>query len=333
MASDLANGTFVGEAKALTFKEVYLQWFATHSPTLKPSTRKTTKQKIEKHLLPHFGKLKMRDISKPYCQEVINKIAQNIKSVDAMKIYANQIFKYAVKMDIIPHNPMAYVTVPKDGSNFVTEGIIEERDYWEKHEIKQFLMIMKNSDDFMDYVLFHLFIYTGARKGEILSLHESDVDFANKTLTLTKTLYYEDKSFSFQTSKTTTSRRTISLDSVTLQLLKKWLTYRKQQLLAAGNGVESNLLLFARFDETPLRLAYPNDKLNNIISKNKLHKVTVHGLRHTHASLLFEAGASIKEVQERLGHSDIKMTMNIYTHVTKTVKEQTATKFQKYLEL
>ncbi|WP_251574765.1 tyrosine-type recombinase/integrase [Paenibacillus sp. MER TA 81-3] len=59
-------------------------------------------------------------------------------------------------------------------------------------------------------------------------------------------------------------------------------------------------------------MAYPNDRLNEIITKYNLHKITVHGLRHTHASLLFEAGASIKEVLERLGHSDIKMTMNIF---------------------
>lgn len=67
--------------------------------------------------------------------------------------------------------------------------------------------------------------------------------------------------------------------------------------------------------------------------KHELHRITIHGLRHTHASLLFEAGASIKEVQERLGHSDIQMTMNIYTHVTDTLKEKTAQKFQKYIEL
>ncbi|WP_407271412.1 tyrosine-type recombinase/integrase [Radiobacillus sp. PE A8.2] len=56
-------------------------------------------------------------------------------------------------------------------------------------------------------------------------------------------------------------------------------------------------------------------------------------MRHTHASLLFEAGASIKELQERLGHSDIQMTMNIYTKVTDTLKEKTAEKFQRYIEL
>lgn len=56
------------------------------------------------------------------------------------------------------------------------------------------------------------------------------------------------------------------------------------------------------------------------------------GLRHAHASLLFEAGASIKELQERLGHPNIQMTMNIYTHVTDTLEEQTAQKFQRFIE-
>lgn len=97
-------------------------------------------------------------------------------------------------------------------------------------------------------------------------------------------------------------------------------------------GSNDDRMVFTREDGTPIRLAYPNDKLNEIIRSNNLHKITVHGLRHTHASLLFEAGASIKEVQERLGHSDIKMTMNIYTHVTKAVKEKTADRFEKFME-
>ncbi|WHY00901.1 site-specific integrase [Neobacillus sp. DY30] len=94
-----------------------------------------------------------------------------------------------------------------------------------------------------------------------------------------------------------------------------------------------NNLVFIRYDGTPLRLAYLNEKLNILIKKHNLHPITIHGLRHTHASLLFEAGASIKEVQERLGHTNIQMTMNIYTHVTNTLKEQTASKLQKYIEL
>ena len=102
----------------------------------------------------------------------------------------------------------------------------------------------------------------------------------------------------------------------------------------AGKGYLNDYnLIFDRDNGSPMRLAYPNDKLATLIKKHNLHKITIHGLRHTHASLLFEAGASIKEVQERLGHSHIQMTMNIYTHVTDYLKEQTAEKFQRYIEL
>lgn len=72
-------------------------------------------------------------------------------------------------------------------------------------------------------------------------------------------------------------------------------------------------LLFTSNENNPLYLDYLNHNLKKIIEENYLEKMTVHGFRHTHCSLLFESGASIKEVQERLGHTDIKTTMNIYS--------------------
>ncbi|MCK0473360.1 tyrosine-type recombinase/integrase [Halalkalibacter sp. APA_J-10(15)] len=75
-----------------------------------------------------------------------------------------------------------------------------------------------------------------------------------------------------------------------------------------------------------------NEKLDRIYQKNpKLPQINVHAFRHTHASLLFAAGASIKDVQVRLGHKDIQTTMDIYTHVTEEAKEKTAEMFQKYM--
>lgn len=67
--------------------------------------------------------------------------------------------------------------------------------------------------------------------------------------------------------------------------------------------------------------------------KYKLSKITTHGLRHTHCSLLFEAGASLKEVQDRLGHSDVKTTMDVYTHVTQKAKDEAILKFSSYIEM
>lgn len=71
----------------------------------------------------------------------------------------------------------------------------------------------------------------------------------------------------------------------------------------------------------------------HVQKKYKLGTITTHGLRHTHCSLLFEAGASLKEVQDRLGHSDVQTTMNIYAHVTKKAKEVAIQKFASYIEM
>ena len=73
------------------------------------------------------------------------------------------------------------------------------------------------------------------------------------------------------------------------------------------------------------------NRINKIIKKHDLKTITVHGLLHTHCSLLFEVGLPIQQVKERLGHSDIQTTMNIYTQVTEKVREQTAERFAKFV--
>ncbi|AQS53418.1 Tyrosine recombinase XerD [Jeotgalibaca dankookensis] len=76
----------------------------------------------------------------------------------------------------------------------------------------------------------------------------------------------------------------------------------------------------------------PNRRMKNVQKRNGLKEITVHGLRHTHCSILFSMGASIKDVQARLGHTDIHTTMNIYAHVTKEDKKDTANHFTKFME-
>jgi integrase len=265
---------------------------------------------------------------------MINEIANSITSVNDIKIQANQVFKYAVIMDILSKNPMEHVTIPKQQKELIKEDIeTDERNYWTKEEVQKFLTLTKKEISFRDQVLFHLLIYTGARKGELVALTWDDIDFEEGSIRLWKTLFQTNGEHIFQTPKTKDSKRLISIDTRSLALLRKWRINQMEEGLAHGERGSGNNIVFTRVDGTPLRLAYLNEKLNILIKKHSLHPITIHGLRHTHASLLFEAGANIKEVQERLGHSDIQMTMNIYTHVTNTLKEQTAAKFQKFIEL
>lgn len=323
----------------LTFQDVYKEWFDQHKKEVKLTTQTAIRCKF-KRVLHKFGRLKIKDITGRYCQRVVNEWAEELKTFNDYKIQANLVFKYAVKKDIIKVNPMEYVTLPKrkDEINFDLE---EENlsKFYTKQELKRFLDAIKNNS--MVYAMFRLLSYTGARKGEICALHWSDINFKKKSIRLNKTLINADGKKMLQTSKTKASRRVISVDDETLSILKKW---RKEQIEA----YLKNSFSFERDDKQPVftnlnhltkkmdycRLAYLNEQLNRIYKNNKhLPRITIHGFRHTHASLLFAAGASIKDVQDRLGHSDIKTTMNIYTHVTNEAKEKTADLFQEYMKL
>lgn len=97
---------------------------------------------------------------------------------------------------------------------------------------------------------------------------------------------------------------------------------------AAQDGEQ---LLFTSEENKPLYLDYVNHNLTKILKENGMSHMTPHGFRHTHCSLLFESGASIKEVQVRLGHTDIKTTTDIYAHVSKRKTEETADRFADFM--
>ncbi|WGV60394.1 Arm DNA-binding domain-containing protein [Brevibacillus brevis] len=210
----LAEGTFITEDKSsVTFEQVFKQWFETISNTYKPAVL----SKFNRRILPHFRKLNMKDISRAYCQDVINKVAEEIKSVENMKMYANQIFEYAISKEILVNNPLKGVIIPKKDEEFIVSADEPERNYWEKIEIKKFFDIAKHECTMRDFIMFHLLIYTGGRKGEVLALRWSDIDFKAKTIHFNKTLFYEKGKYVSLTSKTAASRRFISMDDTTGQ--------------------------------------------------------------------------------------------------------------------
>ncbi|AKG05560.1 site-specific integrase [Salimicrobium jeotgali] len=316
--------------RRFSFKEVYEEWWSIHSQTIKESTQAFVQSKVNRHILPRFGHLKIREISPTYCQRMINEIATEIKSVSDIKVQANQIFKYALKMDYIAKNPMQHTVIPKrDEGELVTK--MDEKNFWNKHEVIHFLSTAKEELDMRNYLMFYLLIYTGIRKGELAALEWKDIDLEKRTMYINKTMFFKNKKEVIQTAKKKASIRSIRIDENTAALLRKWKLQQSEWLLERGINPETKYVL-TRADGRPLRLAHPNDKLNSLIDKHNLSPITVHGFRHTHASLLFEAGATIKEVQERLGHRDIQTTMNVYAHVTDASKGKTADLFAQFMD-
>ncbi len=136
-----------------------------------------------------------------------------------------------------------------------------------------------------------------------------------------------------QPPKTKKGQRVIALDKITLNYLKQWRARQRREYLMLGfNTIQRGQLIFANSNNGFKSLNTPAKWLNKIIKAHNLKKITVHGFRHTSASMLFAAGATIKEVQTRLGHEDAQTTLNIYTHVTKKQDNQAAEKLANYLD-
>lgn len=313
------------------FSELADEWFEQYKNTVRESTYVAQKLAYKKHIFPLFGNLKISRISIPYCQKQVNHWYSYYKKYSNLIGLTSSIFKYALSLRLIRSNPMDAVIRPKR-----KKRIDEERysaPYYEKEELLEFLEIAKNYPDPI-YPIFRILTFTGLRKGELLALRWKDIDFEKSTLSVKQTLATCDKwEIKFQVPKTEKSLRTISIDSETLQVIKRWQLKQKEYFLKMGIKPAKNgeQLLFVSEENKPLYLDYVNHNLKIIINENNLKRITPHGFRHTHCSLLFESGASLKEVQVRLGHTDIKTTMDIYTHVTKRQTEETANRFADFM--
>ncbi|EJR9792311.1 TPA: tyrosine-type recombinase/integrase [Enterococcus faecalis] len=315
----------------MTFEELTTAWLEQYKNTVKESTYVVQELAIKKHILPLFGKIQVTKISVPYCQKQVNHWFSYYKKYSNLIGLTSSILQFAIPLKIIQVNPMNSIVRPKKQKKIDEEEF--SAPFYSKQELIKFLNIVEKDYSFQLYIMFRLLAFTGLRKGELLALRWKDINFSNGTLSVKQTLTtVSGWRLEFQTPKTQKSVRTMSLDATTMQLIKKWKNEQRKYFLKLGiNALDKDQLLFTQEDNRPIYLDYLNHNLRKIVNDNNLKEMTVHGFRHTHCSLLFEAGSTIKEVQERLGHTDIKTTMNIYAHVTEKQKEKTADTFAEFM--
>lgn len=313
-----------------TFEEVAKLWFeAVYMHEVRESTAVKTRELFNNHVLKDLGGVRIDKISPQQCQRAVIKWSGKTSKAKVMKNYCSRIFNYAnVTLGIINKNPMENVEVPKK-----TRQNNNQIDFYDKEELKLFLDCAKQEQDPKWFVLFRLLAFSGMRKGEALGLQWNKINFEEKTVTIDTTLARgRGGKLILQDTKTTAGERTISLDDVTLNILKQWRTKQRLDYLKLGmNTNQPTQNVFTNQTNGYIQHAHVTTVMQRIIDKHDLKKITTHQLRHTHCSLLFEANATIKEVQERLGHSSYDVTLNIYTHVTEEKKEETANKFADYV--
>ena len=313
---------------ATTFQELYELWIENYRTRVKPSSIAVAQRFCKNHILPAFGHMKLDKISVSYCQKQVSSWHKTMKQYAYLRKTTAQIFKFGVAMEICDNNPMSKTLLPRK---------IEEEQpikFYTKEQLLLFLTNTKKNNSVKLYTFFRLLAYTGMRKSEALALQWEDINYFDKTIKIGKTIAQDEfNEVVLQVPKTKNSTRVIKLDEVTLKQLRNW--QQEQMKIMLLHGYNTNSPQQFLFTTKENKLYYPqavNDWLDWIYKKTSMEfEITPHGFRHTHCSLLFESGASIKEVQERLGHKDIKTTMNIYAHVTPQSIKETGDRFAKFM--
>lgn len=352
LLNEIRQGTFFEESNILfrDYADIWLQKYIERVKP-KPGTIRVRKYSITK-LLTYFNHLKLRSITDEMYQSLLNDFKEQglaKSTLDGIHVTGRMIFKMAISKRILRIDPTELAYVPKDDQ--VCIGPEEDDDgeeelnenelpkYFEKEELLNFLDAVKENGLFMDELTFAILAYTGMRVGELVVLKWKDIDFQNNTISITKTYSNEKnntKNYVLVRPKTIKSKRKILVDDYIIELLKKHKL--EQEILKSKFGekyrdrgyIITNLNRHPGYPVLPKQVRSRMDRIIRFLEFEQ-KKFTPHSFRHTHTSLLTEAGVGIEEIMERLGHSTEKTTRKIYLHVTEKMKTKAADKFGEFM--
>lgn len=286
--------------------------------------------RINAHVVPMIGNYKLSELTTSIIQDFYNKLIseKNMKPVSAKKVYdiVNGCLKYAKKSKLIYDLPTDI-----EKQKLVKPAI----EFWTKEEIDFFLNEIK---EHYLYTPIFLDVLTGLRVGELCGLRWCDVNLESGYIEVNSQVIQDriNKELIFSSIlKTSTSHRNISIPPVLIDLLKSMKEDRNASesdfVILSREGIMCNPRnLSMNFTKTVAKYKMSIDEIEK---ENKevpqyymqLKQISFHGLRHTHATLLIFNGENIKVVSDRLGHRDISITLNTYTHIMDDMKSNTAT--------
>ena len=322
--------------KSLTFHaacDEWLEYYKNHSGSKattikeKVSNTNTVKNAIDKEVL-------INNITHTYLQDIINEWAKlhSKGHVQSLVIIIRSVFKYAFKYyDLQDISVLDKIDIPKKAktrdelqakrNNYLEDSEVKELldcfDYLIKH--KNHLSRKRNYNMVKAIVQFQ--IANGMRIGELLAIKSDNINYEDKTLDINGTINWvtdkETGAFGVkETTKTSKSYRTIGLTSQSINLLKTLILENKKENQWNEDFIDRGYV-FTNTAGSPIDLNKVNSIIKEATEISSIKKsITTHTLRHTHISTLAQLGINLKAIQERVGHSDYKTTLEIYTHVT-----------------
>jgi integrase len=314
------------DLEGITVKQLFGKWFElVMKRKLKETTFKEYTNCAKNRIIPVIGDYKVSQLNSIILQKYINDLSDDGLSPRYVEYISTILYgalEQARKWKVIPANPLIDVEKPRPRRT--------EMKTWTVDEMHRFLNYVKLSN----YRLYHIVntaIKTGCRRGEVLALKWSDLDEDKGYLRVERSLVYDREGYRFTTPKTNSSVRNIKVGESLIKELKEWKVHQNKLKMALRKSYQDEDLIFTTQKGKPIYPRTMTFEFNKAIEESGVTKIRFHDLRHTHATICLEAGMSLKEVQERLGHSSIKTTGDVYAHVTENMKEKSVELFESYV--
>jgi len=263
----------------------------------RPSTYNSKCQIFKNYILPFFKSMSINTITPGAVRFWQNKIlSENSHFSESYKrsihMQLSALFNFAIRFYGLKENPCKIA-----GS--IGSKKYPKMKFWTKKELDQFICFFDKTTVY--YIIFNILFYTGIRIGELLALTLEDINFENEVMSISKGYTRVNKTDYINPPKTPRSKREIALPKFLCKMLKSY-----------AQSLDNHSLSMRLFTITSSAV---NDNLKIAAKEASLIRIRVHDLRHSHASLLIELGFSTLLISERLGHENIKTTLDTYSHL------------------
>lgn len=317
------QGTLI-TAPQQTVEQFLTQWVEGHKQSVRIRTYERYESFIRLHVVPAIGRIQLQKLTAQHLKALY---AQKLKSlspttVNTLHMMLHRAFDDAVKWELVARNVCDAISAPRRSHHEITPLTMEQAQ----------TLIASAKGHSME-ALFVLALTTGMRRGELLALKWQDIDFTQNRLQVRR-IFTRAKGQRYLESepKTEKSRRNILLAPLTTEILKQHRVHQLEAKLQAGSKWQDNNLVFCTSLGTPLNPNKVLERFKTLLKRAGLPDIRFHDLRHSAATMLLSMDIHPKVVQELLGHNQISMTMDTYSHVLPTMQKEAMGKLNDALQ-
>ena len=313
LKSSINNNRFI-ISKDITFVDRFKYYMYDPVKNLAPYTVRRMESMLRVNIEPFFNDLKLKDVTPVILQSFLNNIFSKYTQAGARPKAASikAVLNEAYRLKEIPENPCDFVKNPQS----LRKGIVT--DPFDSEETRLVVKKLNGTNIEMPILLM---LTMGLRVGEACGLRWEDIDFKNNTISINQGLIYtKSTGVAFKEPKTKGSIRTLSAPPELMSKLKKLKTKHNEYKLL--NILESDNLVCLNIHLKPYIPSVLARTWSRWCIRENIRHISLHDLRHTHATILVLSGTDFKTISDRLGHTDIKITLNRYSHVLKEMDKK-----------